>query len=1485
MLRNYIQLLKCQTSIGIFFLALLILSSMVSPVASLDRKESEAQPTGLPLGFPEMENEANFETQGEPRAQSGNFQPQSGVEIDCVSRAAQPLLDTASGDNNANLRSLSADGRYLVFGSTAANLLAGQTENNGVFLYDRVTRRIELVSRAAGTTTTQANGGSFNPAISGNGQFIAFLSLATNLVPGQIDTNQSYDVFLFDRLSGITQLVSRAAGTTTTTSSHGSGNYQGSPEISTDGRWIAYDGFSTDLVPGQTDTNNSWDVFLFDQLTGITHLVSKAAGTSSTTGNHYSQRPALSSDGQILTFQSLSTNLVDGQVDTNQDIDIFVFDLRSGITQLVSRATGTTTTTANQSSHSYIKSGISADGQWITFSSHATNLITGQIDTNRTSDIFLFNRLSGITELVSHHAGAINSTCDGFSFYSSLSSDGSWVVFQSSGSNLVSNQMNARIGDYGDIFLYNRLSGVTQLVSRAAGTSTTTGNRQSRSPEISANGQWVVFQSFATNLVPGQATSITYNPGATFVYDRVTETTKLAGLDSASTPTTGNGYSREPAISADGNWIAFDSTATNLIEGITDIPNPDVFLVDRNTMTPTLVTRHFPGAASQTGLGKSTLDFMWRPRLFELTRWTSENRQSMSSDGRYIVFSSDAPNLVPGQIRTSYYSYNIFVRDQVTQTTTLVSRADGTTVTEGNEYSNVPAISADGRWIVYTSLATNLVPGQIDVNQKPDIFLYDRFTGITEIVSREAGTTATAGNSDSRTPAISADGRFIVYSSQSVNLVPDFIDQTPENDDIFVYDRLTRTTELVSRAAGTTATTGNGASFSPAISDDGKFIVFQSQATDLVSGQTTVNAGQSDIFVVDRETKTTTLVSRAAGTTTTTGNNWSRLPKISATGQFITFISIATNLVPSQTDTNGGSDVFVFDQASGFVQLVSRAVGTSTSTGNGYSLNPAISGDGNFIAYSSLATNLVSNQSDTNGELDVFVFNRVSGTTQLVSRMTGKDQTTGNAASTTPMLGANGQLIAFESVATNLAPGQTDVNGTSDVFVFDQPSGQIQLVSRTVDSPFMTGRRHSDLPQISQNGQHIVFQSSSNDLISDDYNNKFDVFVAEVLPPVNATLTGGGTICTTQSTSLTATVIGGTPPYTLTLTNGGGTQTGNSPLTFTVSPLATTTYAIQSGTDASGNPVTGNGSATVTVNVCVELPSLLVADTTNNRIQRFQGTTWSVVGPGTVGSGTGQFRTPEAVAFDQTGRIYVADTGNNRIQWSTNGGTTWAIFAATGSGLNQVNGPRGLALDRNGNLYVADGGNNRVVRFNNAVPGNAVLLATNGTTSGRVQNPNGLAIDTTFNLFIADTGNNRIQKITNASTQTLPNTGTVIAGIGSGLTGVRMPQGVAIDSVGNLYVADTGNNRVTRFAGGNPGTATLLAGSGTALGQVRAPEGVTISSFSTGPLAGGLSLIVSDTSNNRIQGRLLNATIWGLVGTPNGLGSSPGQFRAPSKIR
>ncbi|MBI4751355.1 MAG: VCBS repeat-containing protein [Acidobacteria bacterium] len=317
------------------------------------------------------------------------------------------------------------------------------------------------------------------------------------------------------------------------------------------------------------------------------------------------------------------------------------------------------------------------------------------------------------------------------------------------------------------------------------------------------------------------------------------------------------------------------------------------------------------------------------------------------------------------------------------------------------------------------------------------------------------------------------------------------------------------------------------------------------------------------------------------------------------------------------------------------------------------------------------------------------------------------------------------------------------------------------------------------------------------------------------------------------------------------------------------------------GTDTSA-------SATLQV-LATELSLLYVADTSNNRVQKFDATTWSIIGAGTTGTGPGQFRLPEAVTADITGqRIYVADTGNNRIHYSTDGGITWANLAIAGSGLSQVRAPQGLTLDVLGNLYVADTGNNRVLRFNGGVPGPAVVVAPSGTTIGKVTGPRGLAIDTSFNLFIADTMNNRIQKLANASGSP---TASIVATVGSGLSPghVRVPEGVAVDNLGNLFVADTGNNRVLFFAGGAPGPATLLCDTGSPLGQVRLPEGLTISQgILLGGAAGTSALIIGDSANNRIQGSLNPTTpiSFGLVGAPlGGVGSGVGQFRSPSKIR
>jgi sugar lactone lactonase YvrE len=309
--------------------------------------------------------------------------------------------------------------------------------------------------------------------------------------------------------------------------------------------------------------------------------------------------------------------------------------------------------------------------------------------------------------------------------------------------------------------------------------------------------------------------------------------------------------------------------------------------------------------------------------------------------------------------------------------------------------------------------------------------------------------------------------------------------------------------------------------------------------------------------------------------------------------------------------------------------------------------------------------------------------------------------------------------------------------------------------------------------------------------------------------------------------------------------------------------------------DACDAQTTKSFKLTVRSATCpIEQSVVFAADTGNHRIQRFNGNNWNVIGPGTQGSGLGQFTSPEAVVASLDGRkIYIADTGNLRIQWSQDGGATWAVFA---SGLI----PQGLVLDRDGHLYAADARDNLVLRYTGGVPGTAVVLARSGSGAGQVRNPNGLAIDCRMNLYVADTGNNRILVIATADSTMIAGTGTVVANSGTGLNPAQVtaPQGVAVDHTGKLYIADTGNNRVlTMTSAPTPGAATALCTLGPALGQVRSPEGVTIAAFTAGPFVGGLSLLVSDTANNRIQGRVLPAGSWMLVGT--------GQFRLPSKIR
>src|SRR5438132_1318959 len=244
-----------------------------------------------------------------------------------------------------------------------------------------------------------------------------------------------------------------------------------------------------------------------------------------------------------------------------------------------------------------------------------------------------------------------------------------------------------------------------------------------------------------------------------------------------------------------------------------------------------------------------------------------------------------------------------------------------------------------------------------------------------------------------------------------------------------------QTTERVSVTSG--GTEGNGASLGSALSADGRFVAFDSAATDLVAGDTN---GVSDVFVHDRQTGTTERVSVASGGAQ--GNGSSGLigfafpPALSADGRFIAFVSFATNLVAS--DTNGATDVFVHDRQTGTTARVSVACGGGTQgnrNSGGFFVFPALSVDGRLVAFQSDATNLVVR--DTNGATDVFVHDRQTGTTERVSVASGGSQ--GDSFSAGPVLSADGRFVAFHDTATNLVA--RDTNGATDVFVHDRQTG------------------------------------------------------------------------------------------------------------------------------------------------------------------------------------------------------------------------------------------------------------------------------------------------------------------------------------------------------------------------------------------------------------------------------------------------------------
>jgi hypothetical protein len=387
----------------------------------------------------------------------------------------------------------------------------------------------------------------------------------------------------------------------------------------------------------------------------------------------------------------------------------------------------------------------------------------------------------------------------------------------------------------------------------------------------------------------------------------------------------------------------------------------------------------------------------------------------------------------------------------------------------GNDHSNISSVSSDGRYVAFTSYATNLVDS--DTNGYQDIFVRDRTTGATTLVS--VSSTGVQGNEYSEHPSISGDGLYVAFHSPATTLVAS---DTNNQADIFVRDRTTGATTLVSVSSA--GVQGNMSSLYPSISGDGRYVAFQSSATTLVTGDTNNHA---DIFVRDRTLNTTTLVSvSSAGIQ---GDGDSNNPSISADGRYVAFESVAPNLVDS--DANANRDIFVRDLIAGATTRVS--VSSASVEGDSVSYGPSISGDGRYVAFFSIADNLVAN--DTNTNKDIFVRDRTAGATTRVSVSSAGVQGAGD--SFLPSISGDGRYVAFESDATNLVAGGT--SGFRDIFVRDRTTGATTLVS--VSSAGVQGAGDSFLPAISGDGHYVAFYSLAANLVVNDTNNMQDVFV------------------------------------------------------------------------------------------------------------------------------------------------------------------------------------------------------------------------------------------------------------------------------------------------------------------------------------------------------------------------------------------------------
>lgn len=999
------------------------------------------------------------------------------ADLERINRTSFAAGGTQPGTMAVDRGAYSADGRYLLFASSATAVIPGVVDQNGaadLFVKDVESGATRLVTARSGSPARTADRGAAFQKISAGGNVVIFASLASDLVPLDI---RPVDWLLYwhDLASGATRLINHPAGQPAMSAN-------GNPfalDVSADGRFVIFESRDSAslFVPGATDTNNQHDLFIWDSQNDTFQLVSHVAGDPllAPAAAYQGANWRLSADGRYVAFLSTSASFVGP--DTGGLTDAFVYDRTDGSHQLASHSSAGPTSPAN--GHSSSICALSPEGRFLLFKSNATNLAAGITDSNGAADdVFLFDRVTGGVELISRRPAPASATGNAGSYCGWLSSDARWVYFLSSAGDLVAGMTDA--SSEVDLFLRDRSSGETRLVTR-----------RWDAPAISAGGapdQPDPFQVSGRGIAAADASLFYFTTDepslvdADFAgshpwsvrYDRDQDGLAL-GLETIgnSGATLGN---RLADASADGTASVHATYEAAALAAAPGTRRDEAQLVERRNAVANLVA---PAAYSGTGSPSWPLG--------------QPDAAAVSGDGRRVVFDAGSGEVCgPSDQAICAYDRQDGSFENLNHAAGSASPLD----------SEMLLLDLAGPRHLLVETAAPLLPG--DLNGTWDLYRLDLDSPEVVLVSSQGAGSSSAANASSRQTSqfsarlMSADGGRIAFETTATNLDPNVADGNGRAD-IYLKTVAPQPArfDLVSHQAGNLDRTANGKSEKPLLAASGAAVYFLSEATDLVAGFADGNGAGWDLYAY--ENTELVLVTHAAGASTQGGNQSSHFIDLlvaPGSASWMAFHSPATNLVAG-ADSNGDYDVFLWNGPTRLNTLVSHRLGDPLAAANRGSRLNDISADGRWVLFESEATDLVAGLAGAATRL--FLWDRNDGGVRLVSHQRGAPGVAVSGRS--GRLSADGSRVYFLSDSPEVIPGIADLNQKTDVFLWEKENGNLRLLTPRYGDPTRTGQGDCSLNQrdvLLDDAAGILFTCVASDLLPNDNNGSRDLFLLQL---------------------------------------------------------------------------------------------------------------------------------------------------------------------------------------------------------------------------------------------------------------------------------------------------------------------------------------------------------------------------------------------------